>query len=159
MQIKSVKPKRKQFFFNSGKNLQKHYFRYTLDQHLWSKIGLRMCFWLMMVRLCWVEWVVGLDHHVHQAAKWQSQGHRQFKLHAHFLFPPPPSNQYGNGYKACNNYAVAMAWNKRDIVQEVVEENMASWKWKVRVTIWSLVPLLARLPIVGREFVRRGNKI
>ena len=77
------------------------------------------------------------------------------------FIPPPPhlSNQYGNGYKACNNYSVAMAWNKRDIVQEVVEENMASWKWKVRVTIWSLVPLLARLPIVGREFVRRGNKI
>ena len=78
------------FFFNSGKNSQKHYFWYTLDQHLWSKIGLMMCFWLMMVRLCWVEWVVGLDHHVHQAAKWQSQGHRQFKLHAHFLSPLPP---------------------------------------------------------------------
>ena len=97
-------------FFNFGKNLQKHYFWYTLDQHLWSEVGLRMCFWLMMVRLCWVEWVVGLDHHVHQAAKWQSQGHRQFKLHAHFLFPPlPPSNEYGYGYKACNNYSVAMA--------------------------------------------------
>ena len=154
MQIKSIKPKRKQILARICKNI----IFGTLAQHLWSKIGLRMCFWLMMVRLCWVEWVVGLDHHVHQAAKWQSQGHRQFKLHAHFLFPLPHLINMAMDTKRAT--IIQWPWLEiRDIVQEVVEENMASWKWKVRVTIWSLVPLLARLPIVGREFVRRGNKI
>ena len=156
MQIKSNKPKRKQILAIICKNIISVYsgptfvVRYRLEDVFLVDDG--------PVVLGWVgSWSRPSCSPGCQVAEPRPQA---IQATCSLFIPPlPPSNQYGYGYKACNNYSVSMAWNKRDIVQEVVEENMASWKWKVRVTIWSLVPLLARLPIVGREFVRRGNKI
>ena len=160
MQIKSVKPKRKQFFFQFWQEFAKTLFLVYSGPTFVVKNRLEDV--LLVddgpVVLGWVgSWSRPSCSPGCQVAEPRPQAIQA--TCSLFIPPSPPSNQYGNGYKACNNYSVARAWNERDIVQEVVEENMASWKWKVRVTIWSLVPLLARLPIVGREFVRRGNKI